>query len=430
VQLLRRHCFNRTDRLCFLAPWGDPCPCQGGDNLDAMLLSHVLGEAAPEVTVDWGPTNKGNSGSEVGRFRVGTYSPRPGTGLTVYAVVDFDGSGSHSAPLVDPLGAALALMLALGRLGLACHLEKSASGAGWHVWIFFAEAVPATDVRRLLFSLLVPSPHHLTDGTFADPKGNRGIEVFPKQDTLPEGGTGNQVWLPWWADAAAEGGNQFHRLSEVGLVPYTPEDFTPVSPADLAKALAATGAAAAGHAQSNGRASDNGASGRRVPAETILRYALAHAGGRRNDTGLRLCCQLRDAGYSEAEARPVVLDYRERVRDLGDHEYSEAEALATLRSAYSRPPREPWRTSGGEDGPHLTDRGNAIRLAREHGSDLRHCHPWGKWHAWDGRHWRGDDTAEVTRRAKQVVADLFRQAADQLQTLSLFVEGKADGSDK
>jgi hypothetical protein len=77
------------------------------------------------------------------------------------------------------------------------------------------------------------------------------------------------------------------------------------------------------------------------------------------------------------------------------------------------PPTPPanGRAQGDTSEPvHLTDRGNAVRLARQHGHDLRHCHPWGKWLVWDGRRWRVDDTAAVTRRANSVVVDLFRQA--------------------
>src|SRR5215468_8429149 len=118
LRLLRQHFLNRTDRLAFLPSWAEaPCPVQAGDNLDAMLLAHFLGDQAPAVTVTWGPTKKGSSGEITGRFRLGTYSPAL-DGTTVYAVVDFDGGGRHGFALVDPLGCALAFMLRCQSFGL------------------------------------------------------------------------------------------------------------------------------------------------------------------------------------------------------------------------------------------------------------------------------------------------------------------------
>ncbi len=61
--------------------------------------------------------------------------------------------------------------------------------------------------------------------------------------------------------------------------------------------------------------------------------------------------------------------------------------------------------------PNLTDLGNARRLVSSHGGELRYCHPWGKWLAWDGRRWRLDDSGEVIRRAKATISDLYREAA-------------------
>jgi primase-polymerase (primpol)-like protein len=60
--------------------------------------------------------------------------------------------------------------------------------------------------------------------------------------------------------------------------------------------------------------------------------------------------------------------------------------------------------------PKRTDYGNAIRLVERSGSNLRHCHPWGKWLVWDGRRWRVDDTAAVEREAKCMVVELFASA--------------------
>lgn len=65
--------------------------------------------------------------------------------------------------------------------------------------------------------------------------------------------------------------------------------------------------------------------------------------GRRNENGFNLACQVRDAGYSQAEAE--ALEYPERVPQ-GQDIYDRAEWLATVKSAYDRTPREPAKKQG------------------------------------------------------------------------------------
>jgi putative DNA primase/helicase len=59
----------------------------------------------------------------------------------------------------------------------------------------------------------------------------------------------------------------------------------------------------------------------------------------------------------------------------------------------------------------LSDVGNAERLARRHGQDLRWCEAWGSWLAWDGTHWKADETGEVIRRAVDTIRALGEEAA-------------------
>ena len=70
-------------------------------------------------------------------------------------------------------------------------LERSRSGAGGHVWIFFEEAVPAVVARRLGAMLLTAAMDQRPD------LGFRSYDrFFPSQDTLPRGGFGNLIALP------------------------------------------------------------------------------------------------------------------------------------------------------------------------------------------------------------------------------------------
>ena len=70
-------------------------------------------------------------------------------------------------------------------------LERSRSGNGGHIWIFFDQALPAAVARRLGAMLL-------TDAMERRPElGFRSYDrFFPSQDTLPRGGFGNLIALP------------------------------------------------------------------------------------------------------------------------------------------------------------------------------------------------------------------------------------------
>lgn len=63
------------------------------------------------------------------------------------------------------------------------------------------------------------------------------------------------------------------------------------------------------------------------------------AEGNRNETGFWLACQLRDNGYTKTEAEGVILDYADQQSGHSNKSYTRAEALESLKSAYSKPPR-------------------------------------------------------------------------------------------
>ena len=70
-------------------------------------------------------------------------------------------------------------------------LERSRSGNGGHVWIFFDDPMPASLARRL-------GTHLLTEAMECHPDIGFGSydRFFPSQDTLPMGGFGNLIALP------------------------------------------------------------------------------------------------------------------------------------------------------------------------------------------------------------------------------------------
>ena len=70
-------------------------------------------------------------------------------------------------------------------------IERSRSGNGAHVWIFFEEPLPAFKARRLGNAILTEAMNR--DGRMSFHSYDR---FFPNQDRMPEGGLGNLVALP------------------------------------------------------------------------------------------------------------------------------------------------------------------------------------------------------------------------------------------
>jgi len=58
-----------------------------------------------------------------------------------------------------------------------------------------------------------------------------------------------------------------------------------------------------------------------------------------------------------------------------------------------------------------TDLGNARRLVKLFGKDLRYCYEWGRWLVWNGIRWQEDATGEIERRAKETTRAIYNEAA-------------------
>ena len=121
-----------------------------------------------------------------------------------FLAVDFD-DGDWAAD-------ALAFMATCARFGLFAALERSRSGEGGHVWLFFAEAIPAALARRLGASILTETMERRPDVGLTSYD-----RFFPNQDTLPSGGFGNLIALPLQKAARALGNSVF---VDANLEPY------------------------------------------------------------------------------------------------------------------------------------------------------------------------------------------------------------------
>lgn len=83
-------------------------------------------------------------------------------------------------------------------------LERSRSGQGGHIWIFFSEGIPAILARKLGSAVLTNalSKRHKIGLDSYD-------RFFPSQDTMPKGGFGNLIALPLQRRPREEGNSLF-----------------------------------------------------------------------------------------------------------------------------------------------------------------------------------------------------------------------------
>lgn len=118
--------------------------------------------------------------------------------------VDFDKS--------DWKEAAIAFFNACNKYSLPCSIERSRSGNGAHIWLFFETPVLAKDARELGFALLNKAMEYHAGLSFESYD-----RLFPNQDVLPIGGFGNLIALPLQSLPRQQGNSVF---VDEKLIPY------------------------------------------------------------------------------------------------------------------------------------------------------------------------------------------------------------------
>lgn len=139
----------------------------------------------------------------LGKVTVGIYPLLPDETCWLLAV-DFDKKTWQKD--------ALAFIEVCRRLQVPAALERSRSGNGAHVWIFFEQSIPAVTARKLGSTLLTRT---------LEQRHELGLDsydrLFPNQDTMPKGGFGNLIALPLQFAPRKLGNSVF---IDAELVPY------------------------------------------------------------------------------------------------------------------------------------------------------------------------------------------------------------------
>ena len=135
----------------------------------------------------------------LGRDVIGLYPIRKDN-TCCFLCTDFDDKSCEHGYKND----VLAFVNVCKTWNVPCYIERSRSGNGAHVWIFFEMPITAFKARKLGNAILTEamnSDAHLSFKSYD--------RFFPNQDTLPEGGLGNLVALPLQGMARRKGNSVF-----------------------------------------------------------------------------------------------------------------------------------------------------------------------------------------------------------------------------
>ncbi len=129
-----------------------------------------------------------------GEITIGIYPLLPGD-LCNFLAIDFD-KKTYEKDVIE-------FWNTCDEFQIPIYIERSRSGNGAHVWIFFEESMPARIARKMGNILLTKTME----------KAALNLEsydrLFPNQDTMPKGGFGNLIALPFQGESSKSGNTVF-----------------------------------------------------------------------------------------------------------------------------------------------------------------------------------------------------------------------------
>ncbi|MCX5831376.1 MAG: phage/plasmid primase, P4 family [Deltaproteobacteria bacterium] len=135
-----------------------------------------------------------------GEILLGVYPLQPDK-TTSFLVIDFDNHTGEKAEKIDPFSDANAYVDSAKDLGIFAYIERSKSGKGYHVWMFFEHPILASKARQIGNLILARSGISKTHSSFC--------RFFPNQDHLSGKMLGNLIAVPFWGKAVEKGNSVF-----------------------------------------------------------------------------------------------------------------------------------------------------------------------------------------------------------------------------
>ena len=129
-----------------------------------------------------------------GEITIGIYPLLPGD-LCNFLAIDFDKKTYEND--------VSAFWSICDELDIPVYVERSRSGNGAHVWIFFEESISARIARKMGNILLTKTMEK------ASLELDSYDRLFPNQDTMPKGGFGNLIALPFQGNSSKNGNTVF-----------------------------------------------------------------------------------------------------------------------------------------------------------------------------------------------------------------------------
>lgn len=189
-------CFNRWDKNCHIQKRDNvrckDCELRAYKPVTLPLIKAHMNGADP-------------NGNDV----VAIY-PMLENNLCQLLVFDFDNHAKgaeqedHANTDDNWIGEINALRRICKNLNVDAVVERSRSGQGAHLWIFFKEMIPARLARRFGFALLEKGAESVNLKSF-----KYYDRMIPTQDILPAGGLGNVIALPLQGMALKSGNSAF-----------------------------------------------------------------------------------------------------------------------------------------------------------------------------------------------------------------------------
>lgn len=136
-------------------------------------------------------------------FVMGAY-PLKKDETCLFLAVDFDKSAWRED--------ALAFLNTCAQLDVPAYLERSRSGNGGHIWMFFLESLPAALARKFGSFILTKTMNDRPELGF-----DSYDRFFPNQDRMPSGGFGNLIALPLQKQAR---GSENSVFIDRNFIPY------------------------------------------------------------------------------------------------------------------------------------------------------------------------------------------------------------------